>query len=92
MRLVFFLSLFIYSKDIAQCVEASSLHGLIDVLIFNREVVVKIKNSGRWFEPPARVRVDDCLSALQIEFLSAADRRTAVVHPQLVVNVIGVGV
>ena len=43
MRLVFFLSLFIYPKDTAQCDEASSLHVLIDVVIFNREVVMEIK-------------------------------------------------
>ncbi len=46
MRLVFFHSLFIYPKDTAQCDEASSLHVLIDVLIFNREVVMEIKSPG----------------------------------------------
>jgi hypothetical protein len=43
MRLAFFLSLFICPKDTAQCDEESSLHVLIDVLIFNREVVMEIK-------------------------------------------------
>jgi len=33
MRLVFFLSLFIYQKDTAQCGEASSPHAVIEVVI-----------------------------------------------------------
>ena len=68
MRLVFFLSSFIYPKDTARCGEVSSLHVLIDVLIFNREVVMEIKSPGRWFEPPARARVDDCVFAITNRF------------------------
>jgi len=68
MRLVFFHSLFIYPKDTAQYSEVSSLYVLIDVLIdvliLDREVVVEIKSPGKWFESPARVRVDDCVCAI----------------------------
>ena len=41
-------------KGTRKYAEASSLHVLIDVLIFDRDVVMEIKNPGRWFEPPAR--------------------------------------
>ena len=64
MRLVFFLSLFIYPKDTAGGGEVSSLYVLIDVLILNREVVMEIKSPGRWFEPRARARGEDCVSAI----------------------------
>jgi len=68
MRLAFFLSLFICPKDTARCGEVSSLYVLIDVLIdvliLDREVVMEIKSPGRWFEPLARARVDDCVSAI----------------------------
>ena len=95
MRLALFLSLFICPKDTARCGEASSLHVLIDVLIdvliFNREVVMEIKSPGRWFKPPARAGLMIAYPLQQIEFLSPADGRPAVVHPQLFENVIGMG-
>ena len=64
MRLAFFLSLFICPKDTARCGEVSSLYVLIDVLILDREVVVEIKSPGKWFEPLARIKVDDCVCAI----------------------------
>ncbi len=51
---------------------------------------MEIKSPGRWFKPPVRAEVDDCVSLQQIEFLGAADGRPAVVHLEFVVNVLGV--
>ena len=87
MRLAFFLSLFICPKDTARCGETSSPHDVIDVVI----------NGGKQKAPAGGLRHLSGLGLVisgqleQIEFFSAADSRPAVVDPQFVENVFGVG-
>ena len=69
---------------------------MIDVMIFNRDAVREMKSPGRWFDKHARAWVGVCVLVKtcllqQIEFLCAADGRPTVVHPELAVNVLGVG-
>ena len=50
------------------------------------------KSPGRWFDKPARgLELVYAFSLYQIEFFRAADGRPTVIHPELAVNVFGVG-
>ena len=63
---------------------------VIDVVIFTREAV-RQNSPGRWFEKPARAVVLFACSLEQIELFSPMNGRPPVGHPELVVNVFGVG-
>ena len=87
MRLAFFLSLFICPKDTARCGETSSPHDVIEVVIIGEK-----KRPDRWFEDTCRGRSLGFLGQLeQIEFLGPLDSRPAIIDPQFVENVFGVG-
>ena len=87
MRLTIFLSLLICLKDTARCGESSSPYFVIEVVIFDK------KSPGRWFEDTCRGRSWSFLGQLeQIKFLGLADSRPAIINPQFVENVFGVGV
>jgi hypothetical protein len=75
MRLMFLLSLFIYLKDTARCGEASSLYYVIDVVIFDK----KAPADGYLHLSGPELRVFGQLE--QIEFLSPADSRPAIIDP-----------
>ena len=88
MRLAFILSLFICPKDTARCGEASSPNDVIECC----DCWWKTKSPGRWFEATCRGRGWGFWYQLeQIEFLGAADSRPAIIDPQFVENVFGVG-
>ena len=84
---VFFLSLFIYPKDTAQFGEASSPHDVIEVVIVGE----KQKTPSDGLRPPVGVGVGVLGQLEQIEFLSPADSLPAIIDPQFVENVFGVG-
>jgi hypothetical protein len=88
MRLAFFLSLFIYPKDTARCGEASSPHDVIEVVIVGE----KQKDPTDGLRTPVGVGVGFFFGQLeQIEFLGPLDSRPAIIDPQFVENVFGVG-
>jgi len=87
MSLAFFLSLFICPKDTARCGEASSPHDVIDVVIYFGKQ--KTPAGDLWHLPGSELGFLGQLE--QMEFLGAADSRPAVVDPQFVENIFGVG-
>ena len=87
MRLAFFLSLFICPKDTARCGEASSPHDVIEVVIIGE----KQKDPADGLRTPVGVGVGVLGQLEQIEFLGPVDSRPAIIDPQFVENVFGVG-
>jgi len=69
----------------------SSHYVLIEVLILNREGMMEIKTLAHSsiHVPGLEVKIANQLK--QIEFLSATNGRTPIVHSQLVVYVVGMG-
>jgi hypothetical protein len=87
MRLAFLLSLFICPKDTARCGEASSPHDVIEVVIVGEKQ--KAPADGLRYLPGPGLVISGQLE--QIEFLGPADSRPAIIDPQFVENVFGVG-
>ena len=83
----FFLSLLICPQDTARCGDGSSPHDVIDVVIVGE----KQKAPADGLRTPVGVGVGGWGSLEQIEFLGPADSRPAVIDPQFVENVLGVG-
>ena len=87
MRLAFFLLLFICPKDTARCGDTSSPHDVIDVVIYvgKQKTPAGVTNHlpGLGFVITGQLE--------QIEFLGPADSRPAIIDPQFVENVFGVG-
>src|SRR5438034_292137 len=52
---------------------------------------VRLKSPGRWLDIPARAGVVVAAWLEQLQLLGPVDRCPTVVHPELVVNVFGVG-
>jgi hypothetical protein len=71
--------------------EMSSPHGVIEVVILRRDAVRQIIKPRQEARQCARAGLVFACSLQEIEFLSAADGRPAVVHPELAVDVLGVG-
>ena len=83
---------FFYQKIHGECGEKASPHVVIDVVICESGGCEGEKKPGTWFDKPGPGRGWCGRRSLeQIEFLSPADRCPAVVHPELGVNVLGVG-
>ena len=87
MRLASFLSLSICPKDTDRCGEASSPYDVIEVVIVGEEQ----KAPADGLRTPVGVGVGAFGQLEQIEFLGPADGCPAVVDPQFVENVFGVG-
>ena len=87
MRLAFILSLFICPKDTARCGEASSPNHVIEVVIVGE----KQKTPADGLRPPVGVGVGVLGQLEQIEILGPEDSRPAIIDPQFVENVFGVG-
>ena len=87
MRLAFFLSLFICPKDTTRCGEASSPHDVIEVVIVGE----KQKAPADGLRTPAGSELGFWGQLEQIEFLGPTDSRPAIIDPQFVENIFGVG-
>jgi len=87
MRLAYFLSLYICPKDTARCGEVSSPHDVIEVVIVGEKQ--KAPAYGLGYLSGSELGFLGQLE--QIEFLGPVDSRPAIIDPQFVENVFGVG-
>ena len=87
MCLAFILSLFICPKDTARCGEASSSNDVIEDVIVGE----KQKSPANGLKLPVGSELGFLGQLEQIEFFGPADSRPAIIDPQFVENVFGVG-